>query len=114
MDELLQALDIAIMEELLLEIRYRLPVRVDLAGLGGGTLWRGHGHIARRQHLHLAVDSRRKLEPLLRVRIGGGTGAASEESAQSQISEGEAEGIGRKSEGIRRGLIIDGIPGVQG
>src|SRR5713101_900348 len=38
MDELLQALDVAIVEELLLKVRCR-------AGLCGGTLWRRHGHI---------------------------------------------------------------------
>src|SRR6266446_10401676 len=40
MDELLQAFDVAIVKELLLEVRYRIPVRVELAGLGGRTLWR--------------------------------------------------------------------------
>ena len=40
-DELLQALDVAVVKELLLEVR---PGR-----LGGGTLWRCHGHIARRR-----------------------------------------------------------------
>src|SRR5260370_25259733 len=44
--ELLQALDIAVVEELLLEVRPRR--------LGSGTLWRCHGHIARRWHLHFA------------------------------------------------------------
>src|SRR4029077_11023598 len=41
-DELLQALDVAVVKELLLEVR---PGR-----LGGGTLWRCHSHIARRRH----------------------------------------------------------------
>jgi hypothetical protein len=40
MDELLQALGVAIVKELLLKVG---PWR-----LGGGTLWRRHGHIARR------------------------------------------------------------------
>src|SRR5258707_1994945 len=44
--ELLQALDIAVVEELLLEVRPRR--------LGSGTLWRCHGHILRRSHLHFA------------------------------------------------------------
>src|SRR5947208_7034101 len=105
MDELLQALRVAVVKELLLEVG---PWR-----LGGGTLWRRHGHIARGQYLHLAVGSRRKLYPI-RVRIRGGAGAASEERAQSQIAEGEAKGIGCKPERIRRGLIIDSIPGIQG
>jgi hypothetical protein len=38
MDEMLQALGIPVVKELLLEVRDRLPVRVGLAGLGGGTL----------------------------------------------------------------------------
>ena len=71
MDELLQALGVAVMKELFLEVRYWLPVRVELAGFGGRTLWRCQGHIARRRCLHLAVGSWRKLYPL-RVRIGGG------------------------------------------
>src|SRR6266404_7004230 len=71
MDELLQALDVAIMEELLLEIRYRLAVRVELACLGRRTLRRCQRHIARGRDLELAVGRRRKLQPISRVRIGG-------------------------------------------
>src|SRR5207245_1697594 len=67
--ELLQALDVSIVEELLLEVG---PWRL------GGTPWRCHGRVARRGHLELAVDARRKLRPG-RVRVGGGTEAASEE-----------------------------------
>src|SRR6266480_5565691 len=52
-DELLQALDVAIVKELLLEIR---PGR-----LGAWALWRCHSHIARRRHLHLAVGQWCKL-----------------------------------------------------
>src|SRR5207253_6140745 len=48
MDELLQALGVAIVKELLLEVG---PGRL------GGTTWRRHGHVARRGHLHLAVGS---------------------------------------------------------
>src|SRR5258705_5062979 len=80
-DELLQALDVAVVKELLLEVR---PWR-----LGGGTLWRRQSNIARRRHLHLAVNTRSKLCPV-RVRVGPGAEAASEESSQSQISVPEA------------------------
>ena len=53
MDKLLQALDVPIVEELLLKVRSRR--------FGGGTLrWR-HGRIARRKHLHLAGSSGREL-----------------------------------------------------
>src|SRR6266446_5393746 len=74
MDELLQALDVAVVKELLLEVR--LPG----AGFGGGTLWRRHGHIAHRRHLLPAVHPRCQLRPS-RVRVGGGAEAASEEGA---------------------------------
>jgi len=83
-DELLQALDVAIVKEPLLKIR---PGR-----LGGGTPCRGHSHIARRRHLHLAVGQRCKLSPTC-VRVGPGTGTASEEGPHAQVSKGEAEGI---------------------
>src|SRR3981081_3502325 len=72
-DELLQALDVAIVEEPLLE--------VGPWCLGGTTWWR-HGHIARRRHLELAVGTRRQWYPL-RVRVGSGTETASQEGAQS-------------------------------
>src|SRR5437667_899724 len=52
--ELLQALDVPIVEEPLLE---EGPRRL------GGTPWRCHGCVARRHHLELAVDTRRKLYP---------------------------------------------------
>src|SRR5260370_541623 len=71
------------------------------------SLWRRHGHIARRRHLHLTVDSGCKWGP---IRVGIGGGNACEETSHSQISEGEAVGIGCKPEGIRRVLIIDSIP----
>src|SRR4051812_2946261 len=60
-DELFQALDVAVVEELLLEIRYRLAVRVDLAGLGSRALWRCQRHIARGRNLDLPIGRRRKL-----------------------------------------------------
>src|SRR5882724_5527865 len=105
MYKLLQALDVAVVKEPLLEVR---PGR-----LGGGTLWRCHRHIARRRHLELAVDLWCKLCPIL-VRAGVGTEPASEESPHSQISIAEAIRIPDESEEIRRGLIIECIPGIQG
>src|SRR6202035_2694301 len=48
-DKLFQALDIAVVKKLLLKVR---PGRFS-----GGTLWRGHRYIARRSHLHLAVNA---------------------------------------------------------
>src|SRR5439155_27185555 len=104
-DELLQALDVAVVKELLLEVR---PGR-----LGGGTLWRHHSYITRRRHLHHAVVKRCKLSPSY-IRVGPGTGTASEESPESQISVAEAEGIPNEAEVIRRGLIKESIPGIQG
>src|SRR5258708_40010785 len=56
MNELLETLDVAIVEELFLEIG---PGR-----LGGGTLRRCHRHIARRRRLHLAVAGWGVLYPL--------------------------------------------------
>src|SRR6266550_5312686 len=104
-DELLQALDVAVVKELLLEIR---PGR-----LGGGTLWRCHSHVARRRHLHHAVVKWCKSSPTC-VRAGPGTETASEESPESQIPVAEAEGIRSEPSEIRRGLIKESIPGVQG
>src|SRR6266849_9471483 len=104
-DELLQALDVAVVKEFLLEVRPRR--------LGARTLWRCHRHIARRRRLHLAVGSWCKLSPSY-IRVGPGTETASEESSQSQISVAEAQGIGSEPEGIRRGLIKESIPGIQG
>src|ERR1700732_4849608 len=98
MNELLETLDVAIVEELFLEIG---PGR-----LGGGALRRCHRHIACRRRLHLAVAGWGVLYPL-RVWIGG----ASEKGAQSQISVAKAVGIGRKPEAVRRGLIIERHPG---
>src|SRR4029077_11119344 len=80
-DELLQALDVAVVKELLLEVR---PGR-----LGGGTLWRCHSDIARRRHLHFAVVKRCKFSPSS-IRAGPGTETASQESPKSQISVAEA------------------------
>src|SRR5580704_5573573 len=47
-----------------------------------------------------------------RIRIGCGAETTSEESSQPQIGKGKACRIGRKSEGIRRGLKIKGVPGI--
>src|SRR6266852_6290219 len=104
MYKLLQALDVAVVKELLLKVR---P-----GGLGGGTLRRCHSHIARRRHLHLAVDRWCEFSPS-NVRVGGGTETASEEGPHAQVSIAEAERIGSEPEGIRRGLIIESIPGIQ-
>src|SRR5260370_41910057 len=112
MNDLLKAFDIAIMKKLLLEVRYWLPVRVELAGLGGGTLWRCQGDVAFCGHLHLAIRSWRQLCKI-RVRIGRGAKAASEESAHSQIFVAEAERIRRKPKEIRRGLVVESIPGIE-
>src|SRR5258708_37634862 len=105
MYELLQALNLAVVEKTLLEVR---P-----GGFGSRTLWRCQRHVARRRHLHLAVDSWRVLPPT-HVRVGAGTEPAPEESPESQISVAEAVRIGNEPEGIRLGLIIESIAGVQG
>ncbi len=60
-DELFQALDIAVVKEPLLEVRPRR--------LGGRTLWRRHSHIAHGGHLKLAVDRWCKLSPSY-IRVG--------------------------------------------
>src|SRR5437868_9599966 len=74
MDELIQALDVPAVKELLLKVR---PGR-----LGGGTLWRCHSDIARRRHLHFAVVKRCKFSPGY-IRAGPGTETASQESPKS-------------------------------
>src|SRR3984893_7120037 len=84
MHELLQALNVAVVKDPLLEV---WP-----GGFGGRTLWRCHSHIARTRHLHLAVDTWRGLSPI-RVRVGPRAKAAPEESSQTQISVAEAIGI---------------------
>src|SRR6266550_4711935 len=104
-DELLQALDVAVVKELLLEVRPRR--------LGGGTPRRFHSHIARRRHLHHAVVKWCKLSPSY-IRAGPGTKTASQESPKSQISVAEAQRIGGEPVGIRRSLIIESVPGIQG
>src|SRR6266850_3943106 len=86
-DELLQALDVAVVEEPLLEKPGLPPWR-----LGGRALCRRHVRIARGRDLELAIGRRGQPDPF-RVRVGCGTKAASEESPQSQISVAETEGI---------------------
>src|SRR6266849_2453900 len=106
MYELLQAFDVAVMKELFLEVRF------PGAGFGGGTLRRCRRHIASRGHLELAVNHWCKLYPRP-VWVGAGAETTSEESSHSQISVAEAERIPNEPKGIRRGLIIESIPGVQ-
>src|SRR6201987_299546 len=110
--QLLEALDVAVVEEFLLEVRYRLPVRVGQAGYGGGTLRRRHRYIAHRGHLELAVNHWCKLYPVL-VWVGGGTETASQESSHTQISVAETERIPDEPKGIRRGLIVESIPWIE-
>src|SRR6266404_5672997 len=70
--ELLQALDVAVVEELLLKVRPR--------SLGRGALRRSHGHVARRRRLHLAIRSWRKWCPIV-IRAWPRAGTASQESS---------------------------------
>src|ERR1700747_2268469 len=112
MYQLLQALDVAVVEEFLLEVRYWLPVRVGQAGFGGGTLRRRHCHIAHRGHLELAVNHWCKLYPVL-VWVGGGAETASQESSHTQISVAETERIPDEPKGIGRGVIVESIPRIQ-
>src|SRR5260370_36954045 len=104
MHELVQALKVAGVKEPLPE--------VWSGGFGGRPLWRCHGHVTRRRHLHLAVDSRCILPPT-RVRVGTGTEPASEESPKSQISVAETVRIGCESISIRLGLVIESISRIE-
>src|ERR1700722_6861652 len=106
MYQLLEALDIAVVKKLLLEIR------LDRAGLRGGALCRRHSHIARGGHLHLTVDRWCVLCPT-RVWVGRGADAASKKCSQSQISVAEAVRIPREAENIRSGLIVESIPRIE-
>jgi len=96
MDEFFQALHITIMKERLLE---------------AGTVGRRHRRIARRRHLHLAVDARRVLDPI-GVRVVAGK--ASQEEAHAQIFEAKARGVGRVEEGVVFRLVIKGYDRVPG
>src|SRR5258707_5679607 len=70
--QLLQALDVAVVEELLLEVR---P-----GSLGGRTLCWHQGDVAGAGRLHLAIRSWRKLCPIV-IRAGPRAGTASQESS---------------------------------
>src|SRR5215831_2549045 len=106
MDELLQAFDVSVVKESLLKVR-------SGAGLSGGALRRRHGHIARGGHLELTIDSRSKLYPG-RVRVWRGSGSASQEIAEPQISDAEGEGIRREAERVRHALIVNRISRIEG
>lgn len=103
-NKLFEALDVAIVKELFLEVRAR--------SLGGGTLRGRHRRISRSRSLHSAVPRRRKLCPI-RIRIRPGTESASEERPDSQVPVTEAKGIRDESEGVGRRLVEEGIPGIQ-
>src|ERR1700735_1781893 len=76
MNQLLQALDVAVVEKLLLEVR---PW-----GFGGRALGRRQGHVARCHRLHLTIRSLCEWKPR-RVRVRKGAVTASQESSQSEI-----------------------------
>src|SRR6202048_2884150 len=106
MYELLQALDVAVMKELLLEVRF------PGAGFGGGTLRGCHRDIASRGHLELAVNHWCKLYPRP-VWVGAGAETTSEESSHSQISVAETERIPNEPKGTRGGLKKKSVPWIQ-
>jgi len=106
MYQLLEALDVAVMKEPLLE------VRLSRAGFGGGTLRGCHRHIANRGHLELAINTWSKLYPCP-VWVGTGAETTSQESSHSQISVAETVRIPDESKVIRRGLIIESIPRIE-
>src|ERR1700741_3553029 len=105
-NQLLQALDVAIVEELLLEVGSR-SIRTACA------LRRYQGHIACGHGLHLTVGSRSKLRPT-RIRAGKSRVTAPEKFAQAKIGICEACGVGRKSERVWYGLIVNQVSGVPG
>src|ERR1700730_14413938 len=104
MYELFQSLNVAVVEKTLLE--------VGPGSFGRRTLRRCQRHVARRSSLHLAVDSWRVLRPTP-VRVRARTESAPEESPESQISVSEAVRIRSEPVGIRLGLIVESIPGIQ-
>src|SRR5258708_11277866 len=77
MYELLQALNVAVVKEALLEVR--------TGGFGGGTLRRCHRDVARRSHLHFAVDSWCVMSPT-DIRIGAGTQPPPQKNPHYHIS----------------------------
>src|SRR5260370_32876109 len=104
MHELFQALDVAIVEELFLEVRPR--------SFGCGTLRGRHGHVARRGRLHSAVPGWRKLCPL-RIRIGPRADTASEECPYSEVPVAESKWIPGEAKEVRGGLGLAIIPRLQ-
>jgi len=104
MYELFQALDIAIVKELFLEVRPRC--------FGCGTLRGRHGDVARRGRLHSAVPGWCKLCPL-RIRIGPRAGTASEKRPYSEVPVAESIWIPGEAEEIRGGLVIESVPRIQ-
>src|ERR1700741_5534021 len=103
-NQLLQALDVAIVEELLLEVGSR-SIRTACA------LRRYKGHVACGHCLHLTVGGWRKLRPT-RIRAGGSFVTASKKFTQAKIGIRKACGVERKSEGIRGGLIKNRDSGI--
>jgi len=105
MYELLQALDVAVVEELFLEVRSR--------SVGAsGALCRHQSYIACRRGLHLAIGTGCELPPGL-VWAGPGSVTAPQEFSESQISIGKAYGIARESKRVWRCLVIERISGIQ-
>src|ERR1700733_8273120 len=96
MDQLLQALNVAIMEKLLLEVR---PW-----GFGGRALRRRQAHVARCHSLHLTIRSLCEWKPR-RVGIRSGAETASQESTQSEIRVDVAFRIRGISKTIRCRLV---------
>src|ERR1700730_11021487 len=78
MYELLQALDVAVVKERLLEVRF------SGASFSGGALPWCHCHIAHRGHLKLAVNTWCKLYPVP-VWFGGSAETTSQKSFHSHI-----------------------------
>ena len=67
---------------------------------------------ARRGDLETAVPQGRLRSPF-RVRAWSRSKAAPEERTHPEIPKSESVGIGREPEGVRRGLIVKGIPGIE-
>src|SRR6266404_8991575 len=103
MHELLQALDVAVVKEFLLEVRPR--------SLGGGTLARCKRNIARRCGLHFTVGSGCIFYPR-RVRVGRRPEAAAQESPESIIRETITFRIGSQTNPIRSRFIVEGHGGI--
>src|ERR1700733_14238502 len=104
MYDLLQALKVSVVKELLLEVR--------TGSFGGRALRRCQRHVAQYRNLHLAVDSWCVLSPVP-VRVGPGTESASKKGPESQVSIAEAVRIGNEPVGVRLRLVVKGISRVQ-